>query len=96
MNRDYDNVGMTMLKIDKGIDTGPIFGYFTYGYDPVKESHVTIQSRVVFDNLEGIKDKLMEIYHGTAQPLTIDKTRKSNVWGQPRLTKFLKWKWQGN
>ena len=94
MNKDYDNVGMTMLKIDKGVDTGPIFGYFTYDYDPVKESHVTIQSRVVFDNLEGIKDKLNEIYQGTAQPLVIDKQRKSNIWGQPRLTKFLGWKWQ--
>ncbi|MDN5210977.1 formyltransferase family protein [Fulvivirgaceae bacterium BMA12] len=94
MNKDYDNVGMTMLKIDKGVDTGPIYGYFTYDYDPVGESHVTIQSRVVFDNLEGIKDKINEIYQGTAVPLTVDKSRKSNVWGQPRLTKFLRWKWQ--
>ncbi|MCG8320605.1 MAG: hypothetical protein MI921_13960 [Cytophagales bacterium] len=94
MNKDYENVGMTMLKIDKGVDTGPIFGYFSYDYDPVKESHVTIQSRVVFDNLEGIKDKFTEIYNGTAQPLVVDKNRRSNIWGQPRLTNFLRWKWQ--
>lgn len=94
MNKDYDNVGMTMLKIDKGVDTGPIYGYFSYDYDPVKESHATIQSRVVFDNLEGIREKLIGIYQGTAQPLEIDKHRKSNIWGQPRLTSFLRWKWQ--
>ena len=94
MNKDYENVGMTMLKIDKGVDTGPIFGYFTYDYDPVRESHVTIQSRVVFDNLEEIKNKITEIYQGTAQPLVVDKQRKSNIWGQPRLTRFLRWKWQ--
>ena len=96
MKKDYENVGMTMLKIDKGVDTGPVFGYFTYDYDAVRESHVTIQSRVVFDNLEGIRDKLTEIYKGTARPLEIDKQRKSNVWGQPRLTVYLRWKWQGN
>lgn len=92
MNHDYDNVGMTMLKIDKGVDTGPIYGYFTYQYDPVKESHVTIQSRVVFDNLEEIKGKFTQIFEGNLSPITIAENRKSNIWGQPRLTTSMKWK----
>jgi len=91
LNRDYERVGMTMLRIDKGVDTGPIYGYFSYDYNPVKESHVTIQSRVVFENLDAITEKIKEIFQKTATPLTIDKDRKSRVWGQPRLTKWIKW-----
>ena len=34
---DTERVGMTLLRIDRGIDTGPVFGYFTYPYDEVAE-----------------------------------------------------------
>ena len=27
--RDLDKVGLTLLRIDKGVDTGPVYGYFT-------------------------------------------------------------------
>lgn len=32
---DLDNVGMTVLRIDEGVDTGPVFGYFRARYDEV-------------------------------------------------------------
>ena len=32
-NRDLDKVGMTLLRIDAGVDTGPVYGYFSYEYD---------------------------------------------------------------
>ena len=49
---------MTLLRIDKGVDTGPVYGYFRYRYDPARESHVVIQHRVVLDNLDAIAGKL--------------------------------------
>ncbi|MBI3555160.1 MAG: formyl transferase [Deltaproteobacteria bacterium] len=88
---DLNKVGMTLLKVDKGIDTGPVFGFFTYPYNEIAESHITIQNRAVFDNLEKIRDKLQEIEKGTA--VTIDTHgRPSGNWGQPWLTKYLCWK----
>ncbi len=90
-NRDLDRVGMTLLRIDEGVDTGPIFGYFSYPYDEVRESHYVIQNRVVFDNLDAIKRKLFEIRDGTAAIIS-SAGRKSGVWGQPRLTAWLSWK----
>lgn len=90
-NRDITNVGMTLLKIDTGVDTGPVFGYYTYRYDEVAESHIVIQNRMVLDNLESLQAKFGEILAGTA--LTIDtKGRKSRAWGQPWLTQYLRWK----
>jgi folate-dependent phosphoribosylglycinamide formyltransferase PurN len=89
--RDLDRVGMTLLRIDKGVDTGPVFGYFSYPYDERNESHTVIQHRVVFDNLDPIRRKLEEIYQGTA-PTISTAGRKSAAWGQPWLTRYLGWK----
>jgi folate-dependent phosphoribosylglycinamide formyltransferase PurN len=89
--RQIDKVGMTLLRIDKGVDTGPVFGYFTYPFDEKRESHIIIQHRVVFDNLDQIAAKLGEIYRGTATPVST-VGRESAAWGQPWLTRYLAWK----
>jgi hypothetical protein len=88
---DLKNVGMTLLRIDKGIDTGPVYGYFSHPYDECAESHIVIQHRTVFDNLDQIRDKLLEIEKGIATPLDTSE-RKSGNWGQPWLTRYLRWK----
>jgi hypothetical protein len=90
-NRDLNRVGMTLLKIDKGVDTGPPFGYYTYPFDEVHESHIVIQHRVVLENLDALRDKFLEIFNGTAVPLSTSG-RMSAAWGQPWLTKYLEWK----
>jgi hypothetical protein len=90
-SNDRENAGMTLLRIDKGVDTGPVFGYFRVPIDE-RESHIIIQNRVVFDNLEEIQRKLTGIVDGSARP--IDTTgRKSATWGQPWLSSYLRWKW---
>jgi methionyl-tRNA formyltransferase len=90
-NRDLGNVGMTLLKIDEGVDTGPVYGYYRCDYDELRESHILIQDRVVFDNLDTLEAKFREIMAGTAT--TEDTTgRKSAVWGQPWLSRYLAWK----
>src|SRR3954467_2626417 len=67
-NGDHENVGMTLLRIDKGVDTGPVFGYFRVAAD-VHESHVVTQHRVVTEHLDAIRDKLLEIAAATAVPV---------------------------
>lgn len=88
---DLANVGMTLLRVDRGVDTGPIYGYYRCRLDEVSESHIVIQNRVVFENLEALRTKLEEILDGTAQPIEITG-RKSRAWGQPWLTSYLQWK----
>jgi hypothetical protein len=85
---DIENIGMTLLKIDRGVDTGPVFGYFRVT-PRVGESHVVTQHRVVFDHLDAIRDRLLEIAAGRAAP--IDTTgRRSAAWGQPWLSAFIR------
>ena len=90
-NGEPENVGMTLLKIDEGVDTGPIYGYYSYDYDSLNESHIRIQNRVVLDNLPQIKDKLLEIEKGQAQRTDVSG-RKSGTWGHPWLSRYFKWK----
>ena len=89
--RDLDRVGMTLLRIDKGIDTGPTYGYYTYDYDELAESHIVIQNRVVLDNLDALREKFLAIVRGTATPVDV-RGRPSAEWGQPWLTRYARWK----
>jgi hypothetical protein len=88
---DLDRVGLTLLKIDKGVDTGPVYGYFTVPLDEVNESHIVLMTRLVTENFDRIRDRLLAVAAGTAA--RIDTTgRPAAVWGQPWLTKYLRWK----
>jgi hypothetical protein len=90
-NRDLERVGMTLLRIDVGVDTGPVYGYYSYDYDERRESHAVIQKRMVLENLDAVRDKLLEVHAGETVPL--DTTgRESGAWGQPWLTKYVRWK----
>lgn len=90
---DYERVGMTLLRVDKGIDTGAVYGYFNCDFDELTDSHTRIQHRTVFDNLDALQQKFEDIVAGRAQ--TIDtKGRASAAWGQPWLSSYLKWKWR--
>lgn len=92
-NDDLQKVGATLLRIDKGVDTGPVYGWYGYAYDEVVESPFVIQHRVVLENLDGIRRTLVDIAEGRATPLDASR-RASGVWGQPWLTKYLRWKYR--
>lgn len=88
---DLKNVGLTLLRIDKGIDTGPVYGYYYYDFDEVRESHIMIMTQLALENLDAMRDTLLAARAGTA--VSIDtRGRSSAVWGQPWLTGYLRWK----
>jgi methionyl-tRNA formyltransferase len=88
--RDLDHVGATLLRIDEGVDTGPVYAYYTTDFDERRESHVRIQTRVVYDNLDAIASDLQRVIDG-ADPLEVED-RASAAWGQPRLSDYVRWK----
>jgi hypothetical protein len=88
---DPGNVGMTLLRIDSGIDTGPVYGYYRCRFDGARDSHVVIQNRVVLDNLGALGARLREIAAGRAAPLDTSG-RPSAEWGQPWLSAYWAWK----
>jgi len=86
---DHERVGMTLLRIDAGIDTGPVYGYFSYPYDAMGESHVRIQTRVVTDNLDPLRDALLGIARGNASRVDTSG-QESAEGGQPKLSAYLR------
>lgn len=93
VNRDLDRVGMTLLRVDAGIDTGPIYLHGRCDIDEIHESHVVIQYRAVIENLDAIGRILLSLCRGEhLSPVSV-AGRAAATWGQPRLTKYLHWKW---
>ena len=90
-HRDLTRVGATLLRIDEGVDTGPVFAHYTTDFDERRESHIVIQHRVVYDNIERIAQDLLRIHERDASPLPVHG-RPSTAWGQPRLTDYVRWK----
>jgi hypothetical protein len=90
-NDDPGKVGMTLLRVDRGIDTGPVYGYFSYDFDAARESHVVIQWRMVFDNLDSLAGKLEQIHRGEAEPIRTEG-RCSALWGQPWLSRYVRYR----
>jgi hypothetical protein len=91
--RDLDRVGMTLLRVDPGVDTGPIFLHGTYDFDEVAESHSVIQYRAVIENLDAVGAVLTSLSRGQHVERVSTDGRESAVWGQPHLTAYLRWKW---
>lgn len=88
---DFYNVGMTLLRIDEGIDTGPVFGHYFWPYERQNASHIRIQNQVLIDNLDAVRKKLLEIHLRRATPLET-RGRPSREWGQPWLSAYLRWR----
>lgn len=92
VNGDRERVGMTLLKVDAGIDTGPIYLQGSCEFDEHRESHIVIQYRVVTENLEAIGRTLLALSRGEDVRPVPTAGRRSAAWGQPRLTDYLRWK----
>jgi folate-dependent phosphoribosylglycinamide formyltransferase PurN len=89
--RDVDRVGATLLRIDEGADTGPVYAHYHADIDERTESHVVIQARVVYDNLDLIRSDLEAVVAGRKGPIDVSG-RRSAAWGQPRLSDYFRWK----
>ncbi len=82
---DHARVGMTLLRIDEGVDTGPTFGYFSLPQSRWSRSPIALQQQMVLENLAPVMDRLQAVVAGDAAPVDTSG-RESGVWGQPKLT----------
>ena len=91
VNRDLDRVGMTLLRVDAGIDTGPVYLHASYDFDESRESHTVIQHRAVVENLDAIGRILLSLCRGKQVATVSAEGRRSQTWGQPQLSAYLRW-----
>jgi folate-dependent phosphoribosylglycinamide formyltransferase PurN len=93
VNRDLERVGMTLLRIDRGVDTGPVLMQAGYQYDERRESPRVMQYRVVLENLDAIAKKLKSVCSGEWYPI-LTRGQRSATWGQPWLSAYWRWRRQ--
>jgi methionyl-tRNA formyltransferase len=91
VNGDLSRVGMTLLKVDKGIDTGPVLGHFSGPFDEARETPLMIQRRMTYGNLDAVATAIQAYIAGKLKPVDT-RGRQSAVWGQPTLTAYSKWR----
>ena len=89
--RDLGRVGATLLRIDEGVDTGPVYAYYEAEFDDREDSHVMVQFRVVCDHLRSVLEDMKRACAGELAPLDVSG-RTSRAWGQPRLSDYARWK----
>jgi hypothetical protein len=92
VNRDLERVGMTLLKVDAGIDTGPVYLHGACELDELRDTHTIIQHRAVIEHLDDIGRILLALCRGEHVPAINTEGRRSATWGQPRLSQYLRWK----
>lgn len=88
---DQGNIGTTLLRIDRGVDTGPAFAYFRAACDPLSESALIIQDRSLFGNLDAVRATFEDILNGSATPIDT-RGRPSAEWGQPWFSAWLRYR----
>lgn len=94
-NQEPEAVGWTLLKIDAGIDTGPILAQgslFPDGRaeDPA-ESHDLMQHRAQIEGLPAIVETLNRLRMGE-WPNVPRQGRQSRYYSHPGLTDYVNWK----
>jgi hypothetical protein len=68
-----------------------VYAHYHADIDERTESHVVIQARVVYDNLDLIRSDLEAVVAGRKGPIDVSG-RRSAAWGQPRLSDYFRWK----
>jgi folate-dependent phosphoribosylglycinamide formyltransferase PurN len=90
LNHDLRRIGWSLLKMDKGIDTGPVLAQGSIqGARPLDESYVIIQHRSHLEGIPHVAEVLRKLERGE-QPETPMANRKSTNYTHPGLSDYLK------
>src|SRR5688500_3890065 len=90
LNNEFWGIGWSLLRVDKGIDTGPVLAQGScYGARPLEESHVIMQHRSHLDGIPAVLDVLRKLEQGQ-HPRTPMMNRRSTNYTHPGITDYLK------
>ncbi len=70
MNQDFEQIGVTLHIVDRGIDTGGILGQARFGFDPNRDNFLTLLAKSSFHGAELIVNWIAK-QAGNFQHLTV-------------------------
>lgn len=91
-NNDLGRVGWSLLRIDEGVDTGPILAQGTAKtVDPSRENYRIMQHRAQFDGLPDVVATMERLARGE-QPFVPIEGRTSSNYTHPGLADYLRYR----
>jgi folate-dependent phosphoribosylglycinamide formyltransferase PurN len=92
LNREFDHIGWSLLRLDAGIDTGAVLAQGRTSHpDPLTESHLVLAHRSHVEGLPGVVETLRKLQAGES-PQVSTEGRKSVNYTHPGLTDYLKYR----
>jgi methionyl-tRNA formyltransferase len=89
MNNEFWGIGWSLLRVDEGIDTGPVLAQGTCTVvDPLHESHIMMQHKSHVEGTKHVADVLRRLERGE-QPKVEMIDRRSTNYTHPGLTDYL-------
>jgi hypothetical protein len=91
-NGEADKIGWTLLRIDEGVDTGPVLaqGICLTG-DPARENYQILQHRAQFDGVPGVVNALQRLAAGETPSVDLG-TRTPGHFTHPGFSDFLRYR----
>jgi hypothetical protein len=90
LNQELWGIGWSLLRINKGIDTGQVLAQATTkDVDPLTESHVFMQHKAHVDGMPAVVEVLRKLEVGE-QPVVPMVNRKSTNYTHPGLSDYFK------
>jgi hypothetical protein len=91
-NNDLGRLGWSLLRIDEGVDTGPILAQGTAkSTDPSRESYQIMQHRAQFDGMPDVVAAMQRLARDE-QPLVNVAGRTSNNYTHPGFSDYLRYR----
>ena len=93
MNMELDKLGSTLLKMDRGFDTGPIILQVPVrDVDPLTEPHPYIAHKAILDSLPEVEGVLAALEAGRPLPTVNKEGAPSRLYTRPGLTDLIKYR----
>jgi folate-dependent phosphoribosylglycinamide formyltransferase PurN len=89
LNRDWETIGWSLLRVDKGVDTGPLLAQGRCEADPRRESHIVMQHRAHLEGIPAVVETLRALA-AAEEPRVETGGRRSRFYTQPGLTDYLR------
>jgi folate-dependent phosphoribosylglycinamide formyltransferase PurN len=92
MNHEFWGIGWSLLRVDPGIDTGPVLSQGSCsGARPLEQTHILMQHLSHVEGIPGVVTVLKQLSAGE-QPRVEMVNRKSTNYTHPGFTDYLRYK----
>jgi hypothetical protein len=91
-NNEFWGIGWSLLRVDAGIDTGPVFAQGSCpNVDPLRENHVMMQHKSHVEGTAHVAEVLRQLERGE-HPRVAMVARRSTNYTHPGLTDYLRFR----